>query len=78
MRIQEQMEEFMFLGLRKMEGVSRSEFARKFQKELEQVYGVQIKELKERGLLEEKKDFLSLTEFGIDVSNYVFEQFLDP
>lgn len=78
LRIQEQMEEFMFLGLRKMEGVSRSEFVRKFQKELEQVYGVQIKELKERGLLEEKKDFLSLTEFGIDVSNYVFEQFLDP
>lgn len=71
----EQMEEFMFLGLRKMKGISQSEFARQFGETLEEVYGEEIKELTAEGLLEQEGEWLRLTEFGIDVSNYVFEKF---
>ena len=71
----EQMEEFMFLGLRKMKGISQREFARQFGETLEEVYGEEIKELTAEGLLEQEGGWLRLTEFGIDVSNYVFEKF---
>lgn len=71
----EQMEEFMFLGLRKMKGISQREFARQFGETLEEVYGEEIKELTAEGLLEQEGEWLRLTEFGIDVSNYVFEKF---
>ena len=70
-----QMEEFMFLGLRKMKGISQREFARQFGETLEEVYGEEIKELTAEGLLEQEGEWLRLTEFGIDVSNYVFEKF---
>ena len=72
----EQMEEFMFLGLRKMEGVSVSEFKNTFGKTMEECYGKQIQKLKEQGLLEQKDGRLMLTKQGIDVSNYVFSEFL--
>ena len=74
--LQEQMEEFMFLGLRKMEGVSVTEFKNTFGKTMEECYGEQIQKLKEQGLLEQKDGRLMLTRPGIDVSNYVFGEFL--
>lgn len=74
--VQEQMEEFMFLGLRKMKGVSRTGFQKRFGKALEEVYLNQIKKLERQGLVESAGDDLRLTERGIDVSNYVFAEFL--
>ena len=74
--LQEQMEEFMFLGLRKTEGVSVTEFKNTFGKTMEECYGEQIQKLKEQGLLEQKDGRLMLTRPGIDVSNYVFGEFL--
>lgn len=74
--LKEQMEEFMFLGLRKMEGVSADEFASTFGKTLEECYGEQIQKLMEQGLLEQNGGRLMLTRQGIDVSNYVFSLFL--
>lgn len=81
-----QMEEFMFLGLRMMRGVSKEKFTKRFGQPLEQVYGIQIEKLIGQGLLrwraedEKSKEqcggMLTLTNRGIDVSNYVFEQFL--
>lgn len=70
------MEEFLFLGLRCMEGIRVSEFERQFGLSIEAVYEQQIKELIGGGLLETEGDCLRLTESGIDVSNYVFEKFL--
>lgn len=75
--VKEQMEEFMFLGLRKMEGVSISEFERAFGENVEECYGKQIRGLIEQGLLEKKDGRLMLTNQGIDVSNYVFREFLE-
>ena len=74
--VKEQMEEFMFLGLRKMEGVSVDEFENIFGKAMEECYGEQIQSLVQQGLLKQKDGRLLLTKQGIDVSNYVFGEFL--
>ncbi|NLL80122.1 MAG: oxygen-independent coproporphyrinogen III oxidase [Clostridiales bacterium] len=70
------MEEFMFLGLRCMEGILPEQFFRQFGRKLETVYGSRIDVLKAQGLLQWCGNRLCLTARGIDVSNYVFEQFL--
>lgn len=72
----EEMEEFMFLGLRMMCGVKKSEFSRLFGTEMDAVYAEPLKRLEENGLLETEGDIVRLTERGIDISNYVFGQFL--
>lgn len=72
---EEQMEEFMFLGLRLKKGVSRKEFYRNFLKELDAVYGDILPELYANGLLE-GKEWISLTPYGRDISNYVMAQFM--
>lgn len=74
--LEEQMEEFIFLGLRKMEGISEIEFEDHFGTSIEECYGVQIAQLVSEGLLEQSDDRLRLTKKGIDVSNYVFAQML--
>ncbi len=72
----DQIEEFMFLGLRMMKGPSGADFMRRFDDNLWNVYADVIPKLEARGLLEEDPPYLRLTDFGIDVSNQVFEQFL--
>ena len=74
--VTDQMEEFMFLGLRKMKGVSAKDFARKFGKNLEEIYGKVIVKYIRTGFLQWKSDYLSLTDQGIDVSNHIFSEFL--
>ena len=70
------MEEFMFLGLRKMEGVSRRRFREQFQTKMEDVYGKEIETLCREGLLVKEEDRVRLTKWGIDVSNLVMSEFL--
>ncbi len=74
--VTDEMEEFMFLGLRMMSGISREEFQKKFGKKIETVYEKQIQQLKKDGLIEFVENRIRLTKRGIDISNYVFEQFL--
>lgn len=73
---QSQMEEFMFLGLRMMQGVSRTEFETRFGSSMEDVYGEVIRFYVEQGYLIWKQDYLQFTEPGIDVSNYILADFL--
>lgn len=73
---EDEMEEFMFLGLRMANGISRIDFQENFGKSLEEVYGNTIRKLKEQRLLNVEKDRIFLTKRGVDISNYVFEQFL--
>ena len=70
------MEEFMFLGLRMMEGVSEAEFMDCFGESVDRVYGAVLSELVRDKLLVWEDGRIFLTEYGIDVSNYVFEKFL--
>ncbi len=73
--VQEQMEEFMFLGLRLTKGVSKQDFREIFGLPIEEVYGKAIEALRRDGLLL-ADDFVRLTPFGTDISNYVMEKFL--
>lgn len=74
--VEERMEEFMFLSLRMMEGVSGSEFLARFGRNLWNVYGEVLPKLKAQGLIEENPPILRLTDYGIDVSNVVLSEFL--
>ena len=76
--IEEQMEEYLFLGLRMCQGVSAIGFYQSFGKSLEAVYGQVIEKHIENGLLEQKGEVLRLTDAGMDVSNYVMSDFLEP
>ncbi len=78
--LEEQMEEFMFLGLRMDRGVGYGEFRRAFGRDMNGIYEKEIKKNLKDGLLREYEDgsgerFLALTERGISVSNYVMAQF---
>lgn len=70
------MEEFIFLGLRLMEGVSCREFQRRFGRDIHEVYGSLPDRLISEGFLREKSGRLALTERGIDVSNSVMSEFI--
>ena len=79
--LSEQMEEFMFLGLRMTEGISSRQFLKNFGKTIDQVYPGIIDKFCGQGLLQRRishKDgeWISLTDFGMDVSNYVMAEFL--
>lgn len=73
---EEEMEEFMFLGLRKTSGISKAVFSEYFHCEIREIYGAQIDKLKRLGLLQENGGNVRLTERGIDVSNAVFVEFM--
>ena len=74
----EQMEEFMFLGLRLTAGIAVADFRRQFQTGIEEIYGTVLKRLEQDGLILFYEDGkrLRLTSRGVDVSNYVLAQFL--
>lgn len=76
--VAEQMEEFMFLGLRMTQGVNVEAFRENFGSTLTEVYGEVIEKNIEDGLLHYLSGgtCLALTEHGLDVSNYVMAQFL--
>ena len=73
---EEMQEEFMFMGLRMNEGISREEFLKRFKTDITSVYGQEISELISEGLLTENNGRISLTDRGVDVSNQVFEKFI--
>ena len=73
---EEQMEEFMFLGLRMMCGVSRRAFQEQFGRQIEEVYGEVLRKMYRQNLLVCESDHIKLTTLGIDVSNYVMAEFL--
>ena len=70
--LEDKMEEFMFVGLRMMKGVSGSEFLDRFGQNMWNVYGDALKKLEKQGLIEVEAPMVRLTELGIDVSNVVF------
>lgn len=73
---QDQMEEFMFLGLRLCKGVNAKEFNERFGVTMDSIYESVFKKLLHDNLLYKKEDMVYLTDYGIDVSNQVLSQFL--
>lgn len=72
----EQMEEFMFLGLRMMEGISKDRFEKEFNMKYNDVYGEITRKLVIEGFIVENEDRIFLTDKGIDVSNLVLSHFM--
>lgn len=70
------MEEFMYLGLRMMDGVSCKKFADAFDVSMDDVYGDVLKRWGNMGVLECDGEKVTLTDAGIDVSNQIFADFL--
>lgn len=73
---EDQMEEFMFLGLRMMEGISVSSFKEYFEEDMPEQYYEVIKKYKNMGLMEFNDDRVMLTKEGINLSNTIFSEFL--
>jgi oxygen-independent coproporphyrinogen III oxidase len=73
---QERMEEEMFLGLRKIKGVSEILFQKKFGATFNEVFPNVIDKLLKDGLVEFDNEYLRLTHKGKLLGNEVFQSFL--
>ena len=73
---EDEMSEFLILGLRMLSGVSQKEFSQKFRISLEERFGDVIEKYEKNGLLEYKDGNLRFTEQGIYVSNTVLCEFV--
>jgi len=76
--VEGEMSEFMFTGLRKVEGIRLSDYEKRFALPVTAVYGDPINKHIETGLLEidEKADRLRLTAKGMDLFNRVLVDFV--
>jgi oxygen-independent coproporphyrinogen-3 oxidase len=76
--IKDDMEEFMFMGLRKTIGISKSQFQKRFKIDIHSVYDVVISKYSSTGFMVETDDNIFLTHEGIEVSNVIMAEFLLP
>ncbi|MBA4493124.1 radical SAM family heme chaperone HemW [Paenactinomyces guangxiensis] len=72
----EEMENFMILGLRLLDGVSRTRFQSLYGTTVEETFGPALSRLLEQGLIQKKGDRIALTEKGLIFGNEVFASFL--
>ena len=69
--------EFLMLGLRTADGISKSEFLARFGVDFDEKYGEKMEKFKKMGYFCEKGDALALTESGFEVSNAILTEILD-
>ena len=72
----EQMEEEMFLGLRKKSGVSMARFEEKFGRSFQELYGDIVKDLIQQGLMQLDGDHVRMTKRGLFLGDTVAERFI--
>lgn len=72
----EQIEEFMFLGLRMTDGISEKKFEENFNVRLMDIYGDILQKYEETGFMEHIETKWRLTRKGIHVSNHILADFL--
>lgn len=77
MNKEELMFEYIMLRLRLTEGLDANEFKRKFNVDFNEKYKEQIKYLTDNKLIENNESIVRLTQRGMDISNYVFEEFME-
>jgi oxygen-independent coproporphyrinogen-3 oxidase len=68
--------EYVFLGLRKTEGINFDHFRQAFGKNFWDLYSEETEKLIGRGLLERDDHTLRLTRLGLDLSNQVFSEYV--
>lgn len=74
--LREKMEDEMFLGLRKAEGISKRHFEERFGQRIDDVFGDAVDRLLQRNLLVEEGDRIFLTKQGVFLGNEVFQEFI--
>lgn len=74
--IEENIEEFMFMGLRLIEGIDENEFEIRFNKTVDSYYKDILKKFITQGLLKRENKKIYLTEKGIEYSNVVMSEML--
>ena len=74
--INDDMEEFIFMGLRMIEGIKIKEFKKRFNKDIYEVYGDIIQKNIKKELLICNSDKLFLSSRGMEISNYVMSDFI--
>lgn len=72
----EQMEEEMFLGLRKKSGVSMARFEEKFGRSFDELYGEIVRDLVQQGLMQIDGDRVRMTKRGLFLGDTVAERFI--
>ena len=72
----EQMEEEMFLGLRKKSGVSMARFEEKFGRSFDGLYGEIVKDLVQQGLMQIEGNRIRMTKRGLFLGDTVAERFI--
>ena len=72
----EQMEEEMFLGLRKKSGVSMARFEEKFGRSFDELYGEVVRDLVQQGLMQIEGDRVRMTKRGLFLGDTVAERFI--
>ena len=72
----EQMEEEMFLGLRKKSGVSMARFEEKFGLSFDGLYGEIVRDLVQQGLMQIEGDRVRMTKRGLFLGDTVAERFI--
>ena len=71
-----EIKEFVMLGFRKIDGINKKDFYKKFNLEINQVFEKEILKLKSENLIEEDELSIKLTVKGLDFANLVFEEFI--
>lgn len=75
--LEDDMEEFIFLGLRKIRGISICEFKRKFNKDIFSVYNDVIKKYQSQNMIIVEDDRIYFSPRGMEISNYILSDFIN-
>ncbi|PKK38739.1 putative radical SAM family protein [Clostridiaceae bacterium JG1575] len=73
---EEEIEEFIFMGLRQTQGISRAVFKERFGRPVEAIYDQVLPRFLASGVLVLTPTHLYLTRRGLDISNYILSDFL--
>ena len=69
--------EFIMLGLRMSEGISKSEFSARFGIDFDKKYGKKLKKLEKLSYIDNNEERVALNERGFEVSNSIISEILD-
>lgn len=69
-------QEFMILGLRKTNGVSKQEFFNRFNQDIYDYFGMEIEKLKKLCLITDRNDIIKVSSKAIFVANDVYAEFI--
>jgi len=74
--LKDDIEEFMFMGLRKIDGISMKDFQKRFNVSIFNVYKDVVEKYKNKGMIIEKGDRIFLSPRGIEISNFIMSDFI--